>query len=158
MEKRYELIKKYPGSPGVGVEVQWDNFCHSYLAFGLDLKFKKSDVDDHPEYWKLIPEEPKEINLLYGNSLVHGVETCITKGDYSKFKSKEVNDMREALNGKFQSRIKELESEIAGMFTREEMMYFAIHYDLLDNGVPIKTTLENWLAKRLAQRKENKVV
>lgn len=105
---------------------------------------------------QLIPEEPKEIvlRISYSGNVFPGMPIIFKKGR-ENFTEKEKDDMQEALNGKFQARIKELEKEVAGMFTRRQVCEIAEDYQkhCLRYGIA-SLNASFWLA----DRKENKVI
>lgn len=59
---KFKLIKEYPGSPKLGIEVEAINdICYS-IPRGYHLSLK--DVKNYPEYWEEVKEKKWKINSL----------------------------------------------------------------------------------------------
>ena len=63
--KKYKLIKKFPKSPEIGLEVEWNDYSALYYSIPRGLLFKRSEVQDYPEFW----EEVKEYEVLLVSNL-----------------------------------------------------------------------------------------
>lgn len=67
MKKKFSLIKCYPGSPELGTIVVL-NDMNLYESFGWYVDFKKSSIENHPEFWEKIVEE-YEVVASYNNKI-----------------------------------------------------------------------------------------
>lgn len=75
LNRKFKLIKKFPGSPNVGTEVKFQKgigFSNTYFSntSGHSYWYHPEDVENNPEFWEEITEKNWEIlsfNCLTGN-------------------------------------------------------------------------------------------
>lgn len=64
MNKRYKLIKEYPGSPSLNNIVEYKRNYYAGIEEWKNIRVAHSHVESNPEYWQLIGEESEMVKLL----------------------------------------------------------------------------------------------
>ncbi len=102
---KYKLVKTYPGSPELGIEVEKESSSKSSSSYFYRSGDKRicvfnDHVEDNPEYWEKVNEnlwwvvskrDYQEGNMLFQEWFIYTIETCFTKdnGVLLYFKTKE---------------------------------------------------------------------
>ena len=147
--KKYELIKKYPGSFEKGTIVERDKYGQYVTKDGADLFiFQDYEIEPFPEFWQEIKQEPKVWFCLneetWEISEAIRPDTEMTSKEYNKewvwFDNKKERDQFVLDNNP--------------QFTGKDMKEFAI-YHMADEW-DSETSLKNWLYDRQERKQTNK--
>lgn len=94
--RKFRLIKEYPGSTDLGVEVERDTTSASqfYRTKYKTISVFKSHVEDNPEYWEEVIENKFMVSTR-NSAFLNAYSTAKVKSNYKCNEYEELFDSRE---------------------------------------------------------------